>query len=96
MVSFEFQNWEHVIHIMNHMHLQPTDSHGTDLSRVRMWALNGCTKYYMQSLIFSSHALPEISAFFTTKFLNYAGKVMVTNPVKAGSICQVAVHAPQV
>uniref|UniRef100_T1HCF5 Digestive organ expansion factor homolog n=1 Tax=Rhodnius prolixus TaxID=13249 RepID=T1HCF5_RHOPR len=93
---FVMQNWEHVIHIMNHMHLQPTDSHGTDLSRVRMWALNGCTKYYMQSLIFSSHALPEISAFFTTKFLNYAGKVMVTNPVKTGSICQVAVHAPQV
>lgn len=92
---FVMQNWEHVIHIINHMHLQPKDSHGSDLSRVRMWSLNGWSKYYMQSLIFSSHPVPEITALFTM-FINYGGKVTVMNPIKTGSICQVAIHAPQV
>ena len=28
-------------HLLNHLHLQPKDSHGVNFSRVRMWTLNG-------------------------------------------------------
>ena len=30
---FTMQNWEHVTHLMEHMHLQPARSHGVDFSR---------------------------------------------------------------
>ncbi|KAL9954193.1 hypothetical protein ACROYT_G041696 [Oculina patagonica] len=51
---FLMQNWEHVLHIFEHFHRQPKDSHDVDFSRVRMWCLNGWSKYYRQTLIFSS------------------------------------------
>lgn len=81
---------------MDHLHLQPKEAHETDLSRTRTWALNGWSKYYMQSLIFSSHALPEISSLFNSRLVNYGGKVVITNPIVSGSIAQVVVDVPQV
>lgn len=93
---FFFQNWDHLLHVLDHLHLQPQQSHGTDFSRVRNWALNGWTRYYRQTLIFSSSPLPLITALFIKKCKNYAGKVTVSNPVISGSICQVAVKIPQV
>ncbi|CAH1407634.1 unnamed protein product [Nezara viridula] len=92
---FTMQNWEHVLHIMEHMHLQPQRSHDTDLSRARTWALNGWARYYMQSLIFSANPLPEITGLFNSKMNNYNGKIIISNPVSPGSISQVIVHAPQ-
>ncbi|XP_071869193.1 U3 small nucleolar RNA-associated protein 25 homolog [Bombus fervidus] len=93
---FLMQNWDHMIHILNHLHLQPKDSHGTDFSRVRSWCVNGWTKYYRQTLIFSSIHVPEIYGVFNKKCYNYAGKVKIINPISPGSICQVAVQIPQV
>ena len=93
---FLMQNWDHTIHILNHLHLQPKGSHGTDFSRVRSWCVNGWTKYYRQTLIFSSIHVPEIYGVFNKKCYNYAGKVKVINPVSPGSICQVIVQVPQV
>lgn len=93
---FLMQNWDHVIHIFNHMHLQPKDSHGTDFSRVRTWSLNGWSKYYRQTLIFSSLTLPEINGIFNKRCCNYAGKVRVTNPAECASIGQVVVQVPHV
>ncbi|CAB0002280.1 unnamed protein product [Nesidiocoris tenuis] len=90
------QNWEHVLHVVSHLHLQPKDSHGTDLSRVRMWSLNGHSRHYMQTMIFSLNPVPEVTAFFNNKFSNYAGKVTVANPVRLGSMSQVALQIPQV
>lgn len=92
---FTMQNWEHVLHIMEHLHLQPKRSHDTDLSRARTWALNGWTRYYMQSLIFSANPLPEITGLINGKLNNYNGKVIISNPVSPGSISQVIVQAPQ-
>lgn len=92
---FTVQNWEHMLHVMDHMHLQPREAHDTDLSRTRTWALNGWTKYYMQSLVFSSHPMPEISALFNSQLINYGGKIAITNPVVSGSIAQVVVLVPQ-
>ncbi|KAJ8925388.1 hypothetical protein NQ315_009220 [Exocentrus adspersus] len=92
MEIFFMQNWDHVVHIFNHMHLQPKESHGTDFSRVRTWCLNGWAKYYRQTLIFSSLVAAEINAIFNRKCLNYAGKVQVVNPVEFGSVTQVVVR----
>lgn len=94
--QFLMQNWDHFLHVMDHLHLQPKSSHGTDFSRIRMWSINGWAKYYRQSLIFSSYPQPEINAFFNKKCHNYAGKVKVTNPVSKGTICKVFTQVPQV
>ena len=56
------QNWDHVSHIFEHTHLQPSQSHGIDFSRVRMWSLNGLSKFYRQTILFSSMMVPEIQA----------------------------------
>lgn len=43
---FLMQNWDHLLHTLDHFHLQPKKTHGTDFSRVRSWAVNGWSKYY--------------------------------------------------
>lgn len=90
------QNWDHLLHIFNHLHLQPKESHGTDFSRVRTWSLDGCSKYYRQTIIFSSFVLPEINSIFNKRCFNYAGKVRTANPIKEGTIGQVFVQLPHV
>ncbi|XP_014674213.1 PREDICTED: digestive organ expansion factor homolog [Priapulus caudatus] len=89
------QNWEHLLHAMRHLHLQPKEGHGVDFSRVRLWSLNGWARLYRQTLIFSGIVAPEISALYTKHCSNYAGKVQVGNPVKLGTICQVTTQIPQ-
>lgn len=92
---FLMQNWEHVQHIFEHLHQQPKESHDVDFSRVRMWCLNGWSKYYRQTLIFSSFVSPEMNSLFNRKCFNFAGKVKVCSTDVPGSICQVAVQVPQ-
>ncbi|XP_013183399.2 U3 small nucleolar RNA-associated protein 25 homolog [Amyelois transitella] len=93
---FLMQNWDHLLHLLDHFHLQPRKTHGTDFSRVRSWAVNGWSKYYRQTLVFSSVALPEIKSVMNRKCYNYAGKVFVENPVDTGSIQQVILQIPQI
>ncbi|TST98532.1 Digestive organ expansion factor [Bagarius yarrelli] len=93
---FLMQNWEHVLHIMKHMNLQPLDSHGVDFSRVRMWNLNNWARFYRQTLVFSSIQEPQISNIITKHCHNYRGQVSVKNFCKTGSICQVLVQLPHV
>ncbi|XP_053614063.1 U3 small nucleolar RNA-associated protein 25 homolog [Plodia interpunctella] len=93
---FLMQNWDHLLHVLDHFHLQPKKTHGTDFSRVRYWAINGWSKYYRQTLVFSSVALPEIKSVINRKCHNYAGKVLVENPVESGTIQQVILQVPQV
>ncbi|XP_071454121.1 U3 small nucleolar RNA-associated protein 25 homolog [Hetaerina americana] len=97
---FTMQNWDHVIHLANHLHLQPSSASisrsGTDFSRVRPWAVEGYTKHYRQTLVFAGTPLPGVSALFASKCKNYEGAVRVMNPVLTGSICQVVVQMPQV
>ncbi|RMX40576.1 hypothetical protein pdam_00016584 [Pocillopora damicornis] len=98
---FLMQNWEHVQHIFEHLHQQPKDSHDVDFSRVRMWCLNGWSKYYRQTLIFSSFVSPEMNSLFNRQYncqdikSHFAGKVKVCSTDVPGSICQVAVQVPQ-
>ncbi|XP_012265975.2 U3 small nucleolar RNA-associated protein 25 homolog [Athalia rosae] len=93
---FTMQNWDHLLHVLDHLHLQPKESHGSDFSRVRSWAVNGWSKYYRQTLIFSGVPLPEILAIFNKRCLNYAGKARVVSKVLSGSVCQVVMQVPQV
>ncbi|ENN77471.1 hypothetical protein D910_07347 [Dendroctonus ponderosae] len=88
---FFMQNWFHVSHIFDHLHLQPKALHGTDISRVRLWCLNLWAKFYRQTLIFSAIRLPHIDALFSNKCLNFAGKVQVANKTEEGHINQVYV-----
>ncbi|XP_044743572.1 U3 small nucleolar RNA-associated protein 25 homolog [Chrysoperla carnea] len=94
--QFLMQNWDHFLHVINHLHMQPKNSHGTDFSRVRMWSINGWAKYYRQSLIFSAYQTPEINSLFNKKCTNYWGKIKIQNPINKGTICKVIVQVPHV
>ncbi|NP_001090572.1 UTP25, small subunit processor component S homeolog [Xenopus laevis] len=90
------QNWEHVLHLMAHLNLQPTESHGVDFSRVRMWNLSNWAKYYRQTLLFSSLQEPQINSIFNKHCFNYCGQVAVRNMPITGSISHVVVQLPHV
>ncbi|XP_068194653.1 U3 small nucleolar RNA-associated protein 25 homolog isoform X2 [Antennarius striatus] len=79
---FLMQNWEHVLHVMKHMNLQPLDSHGVDFSRVRMWNLNSWAKHYRQTLVFSSIQDPQINSILSKHCANYRGQVLSCTPVE--------------
>ncbi|XP_055849072.1 U3 small nucleolar RNA-associated protein 25 homolog [Episyrphus balteatus] len=93
---FLAQNWEHLLHVLDHMHLQPQSTRNTDFSRVRPWCLNGLSRFYRQTLLCTSHELPEFRSLFSSKCSNYRGKVRVVNPIADGSIRNVFVQTPQV
>ncbi|XP_060919842.1 U3 small nucleolar RNA-associated protein 25 homolog [Labrus mixtus] len=90
------QNWEHVLHVMKHMNLQPLDSHGVDFSRVRMWNLNNWARHYRQTLVFSSIQDPQINNILTKQCANYRGQIATKNMPKTGSISLVLVQVPHV
>lgn len=71
------QNWDHVLHIFEHLNCQPKQSNGVDFSRVRMWSLNGWSKLYRQTLLFSEFDLQPLRSLFTRHSSNYAGQVQV-------------------
>ena len=43
---FIMQNWSHVLHIFEHLHLTPSQDRGIDFSRIRMWSLAGHAAAY--------------------------------------------------
>ncbi|XP_035791992.1 digestive organ expansion factor homolog [Anopheles albimanus] len=89
------QNWDHVLHLFEHLHLQPKSAENTDFSRVRDWCLNGWTKFYRQTVFLSSLELPEYRSLFNKHFQNYRGKIRTVNRVAHGSIRHVVVRVPQ-
>lgn len=93
---FLMQNWEHVLHVLNHVNLQPLDSHGVDFSRVRMWNLNNWAAHYRQTLVFSAIQEPQITNILSKHCHNYRGQVYCKTIPKVGSICQVLVQLPHV
>ena len=93
---FLMQNWEHVIHIVKHLHLQPKESHDVDFSRVRSSTLNGHAKHYCQAIVFSSISMPHISSVVTKYCFNYKGLICVQNITEKGTICGVTQPVPQI
>lgn len=90
------QNWDHISHIVEHLNLQPSQSRGVDFSRVRMWSLNGLSKNYRQTLLFSSVCMPEANAILSKDCGNYCGSVRVVNPSPIGTICSISTRVPVV
>lgn len=95
MELFLAQNWDHLLYLFDHLHLQPQSRQNTDFSRVRSWCLNGWSKFYRQTLLFSSYDLPEFRSLFNNRCRNYAGKVRSANTVQRGSIRHVVMEVPQ-
>ncbi|XP_059156337.1 U3 small nucleolar RNA-associated protein 25 homolog isoform X2 [Physella acuta] len=93
---FLMQNWDHFTHVMNHLHLQPKESHGVDFSRVRMWAINGWSKHFRQTLMFSSVILPELLMIFNKHCHNFTGKLLVQRDIKTGTIRSCVSDTPQI
>uniref|UniRef100_A0A673JJC2 U3 small nucleolar RNA-associated protein 25 homolog n=1 Tax=Sinocyclocheilus rhinocerous TaxID=307959 RepID=A0A673JJC2_9TELE len=93
---FLMQNWEHLLHVLKYLNLQPLDSHGVDFSRVRMWNLNNWAAHYRQTLVFSAVQEPQITNILTKHCHNYRGQVCSKTIPKVGSICQVLVQLPHV
>ena len=93
---FLMQNWEHVITLMDHVNRTPKSTHDTDISRVRMWAVNEWSHYYRQSLMFSSFPTPEINGIFNKYFQNFAGKTKMIVANVPGTVQQVSSDIPQI
>lgn len=93
---FLAQNWENLLHVIDHLHLQPQSLSNVNLQRVRPWCLNGLCRFYRQTIVLSSHELPEIRSLFFNKCFNYSGKVSISNPVLQGDISNVFVTTPQI
>jgi len=93
---FLMQNWDHLLHLLKHLHLQPKTTHETNFARIRPWALDNLTKFYCQTLVFSSLICPEHLALFSRYARNYAGFVKIINPIPTSCISQITVQLPQV
>lgn len=87
------QNWDHLMTVVNQMHIQPKESHGVDYSRIRLWSLDGHSRYYRQTLIFSGVPSPEINSLWNKNCMNYMGKAKVFNS-STGTLERVVCDTP--
>jgi len=86
------QNWDHVLYIFEHLNCQPKQSNGVDFSRVRIWSLNGWSKLYRQTLIFSEFDLQPLRSLTTRHCSNYAGQLQVKPSASRCAWIQVVVR----
>ena len=77
--AIAMQNWEHVLHILDQINLQPKEAHGCDFSRVRHWYLDGNAKYLRQTILLSAFNFPALTRLWTKHMLNIAGKVIYSH-----------------
>jgi hypothetical protein len=60
--------------VLEHLNRLPRQQHGTDIMRVRDWALSGRARAYRQTVITSSLAAPELAAAFGRLCGSHAGR----------------------
>merc|ERR1739838_793220 len=69
------QNWMHLNHVMNHLNLQPKEAHDCDFSRVRLWAAEGKSAQYRQTIVLSHSENDLFGALIKQHGKNYRGRV---------------------
>ncbi|XP_050077054.1 U3 small nucleolar RNA-associated protein 25 homolog [Anopheles maculipalpis] len=89
------QNWDNILHIMDHLHQQPKSTEYTEFSRVREWCLNGWSKFYRQTVLLSAFEVPEFRWLYNKHFRNYRGKVRLCNRPTFGTVKNVVLRVPQ-
>lgn len=85
------QNWDHVLSIFERINRQPVSPTGIDFARVRMWTLNGWSKLYRQTIVFSEFDLLPLQSVLSSCCSNYAGRLLV-RPTPPGVWCRVIVR----
>jgi len=91
------QNVEHLINVLSYLHLSPKASHkNINYPRVRSWCMNDRSKYYRQTLIFSSIPHQWHMGLMDKVCFNYAGKVDILPVFDKGSVFNVVLRVPQV
>ncbi|KAK7071363.1 hypothetical protein SK128_001398 [Halocaridina rubra] len=88
------QNWEHILILMEFMNKPPHNIHklDTDLSRIRMWTLDGYAAMYRQTVLFASTHIDHNRAVIN-KCKTFTGRVQVLNAVKAGTVQEIVAEA---
>lgn len=70
------QNWQHVETVVEALNRLPRDQHGTDIMRVREWALAGHARHYRQTVLLGSFLSPAMSRLMgAAGCANHAGAV---------------------
>ena len=93
---FLMQNWSHVVSLLSATHLQPRDMHGTDIRRVRGWALDQLGKFYCQLVVCSQIMTPEIHALFHSHATSRHHKMVLTPLEYPGVLRHIRHQTPQV
>jgi U3 small nucleolar RNA-associated protein 25 len=86
------QNWTNVEVVLSHLNLQPRESHGTDINRIRLPYLDGHAKHLRQTLVLSAYITPEINRMFNAHMLNASGKAKLVPDYTASA----AITAPSI
>ena len=93
---FLMQNWSHVVSLLRATHCKPHDLHGTDIQRIRPWALDQRGHLYCQLIVLSRLATPEIHALFRARATSRHHKVVITPPEYPGVLRHIRHQIPQV
>lgn len=75
---FMMQNWEHVLVLLEVINRPPNNIHklDVDLTRVRMWSLDGHASLYRQTVLFSATHVDHNRALIS-KCTNFTGRLQV-------------------
>ncbi|KAI6656329.1 hypothetical protein LOD99_1129 [Oopsacas minuta] len=93
---FLMQNWSHVMSLLSSTHLKPRAMHGTDIRRVRNWALEELSKYYCQLIVCSQFLTPQIHSLFHSRATSRHHKIVITPLEYPGVLRHISHQTPQV
>eukprot|EP01083_Nonionella_stella_P195607 720421_1 len=71
------QNWEHVRSVVHAINQRPSETRDTDLFRVREYHLQQKSRFYRQTIIFSSLIHSEFRSFFARECACHRGRVRI-------------------